>query len=54
LQKLDEFVRKGGILVATRRTPSLAPGLTDAESQTAKIREWSRAMFEAPALAGTW
>jgi hypothetical protein len=52
LQKLDDFVRKGGILVATRRTPSLAPGLTDAESQTAKIREWSRAMFEAPGARG--
>jgi hypothetical protein len=52
LPKLDEFVRKGGILVATRRTPSLAPGLTDAESQTAKIREWSRAMFEAPGGRG--
>jgi hypothetical protein len=52
LPKLDEFVRKGGILVATRRTPSLAPGLTDAESQTAKIREWSRAMFEAPGARG--
>jgi hypothetical protein len=52
LPKLDEFVRKGGILVATRRTPSLAPGLTDAESQTAKIREWSRAMFGAPGARG--
>jgi hypothetical protein len=52
LPKLDEFVRKGGILVATRRTPSLAPGLTDAESQTARIREWSRAMFEAPGGRG--
>ncbi len=52
LQKLDEFVRKGGTLVATRRTPSLAPGLTDAESQTAQIRAWSRAMFEAPGARG--
>jgi hypothetical protein len=52
LPKLDEFVRKGGILVATRRTPSLAPGLTDAENQTARIREWSRAMFEAPGGRG--
>jgi len=32
--------------------PRLAPGLTDAESQTAKIREWSRAMFEAPGARG--
>ena len=52
LQKLDEFVRQGGTLVATRRTPSLAPGLMEAESQTAKIREWSRAMFEAPGARG--
>jgi hypothetical protein len=52
LQKLEEFVRKGGTLVATRHTPSLAPGLTDAESQTAKIRELSRALFEAPGAPG--
>jgi hypothetical protein len=52
LQKLDEFVRQGGTLVATRRTPSLAPGLMEAESQTPKIRELSRALFEAPGARG--
>jgi len=46
LRKLDEWVRKGGILFATRRTPSLAPGLQEAETDTPKIRELARAMFE--------
>jgi hypothetical protein len=52
LQKLQEFVAKGGILVATRRTPSQAPGLMEAASQTPKIRELSRALFEAPGAPG--
>jgi len=46
LRKLDEWVRKGGIVIATRRAPSLAPGLQEAETDTPKIRELSRAMFE--------
>jgi hypothetical protein len=46
LQKLDEWVRKGGIAIATRRAPSLAPGLQESETDTPKIRELARAMFE--------
>jgi hypothetical protein len=38
LQKLDEWARKGGIVIATRRAPSLAPGLQE-ESDTPKIRQ---------------
>lgn len=41
LQKLGEWVRKGGIAIATRRTPSMAPGLQD-EADTPKIRELAR------------
>ena len=52
LWRLEEFVAKGGILVATRRTPSLAPGFKEAESETPKIRELSRALFEAPGARG--
>lgn len=44
--KIEAFVRKGGILVATRRTPSLAPGLADAEAQTREVREISKRLFE--------
>src|SRR5579859_397900 len=46
LQKLQGFVRHGGILVATGRTPSLAPGLADSAAQTGQIRGISRRLFE--------
>lgn len=46
LRKLEEFARRGGILIATRRTPSLAPGLMEREEQTREIREMSRRLFE--------
>jgi hypothetical protein len=52
MQKIDEYVRKGGIVVATRRTPSLAPGLMEAEAQTPQIREFSRALFQAQGARG--
>jgi hypothetical protein len=41
-RKLDEYARKGGIVVATRRLPSLAPGLLEAESETPQIRALSQ------------
>ncbi|HYL73105.1 MAG TPA: glycosyl hydrolase [Bryobacteraceae bacterium] len=43
--KIAEYVRRGGTLVATQRLPSLAPGLMDAEQQTARIRTLSQALF---------
>ncbi len=53
MQKIDEYVRKGGIAIATRRTPSLAPGLMEAESQTPQIRELSRNLFQVPGARGS-
>jgi hypothetical protein len=38
LQRILDYARKGGTVIATRRAPSLAPGLMDA-ADTAKIRE---------------
>ena len=51
-QKLEQWVRGGGVLIATRRTPSLAPGLMEAAADTPKIRELSRSLFEAPDARG--
>jgi len=51
-RKIEEYVRKGGIAIATRRTPSLAPGLVEAQTDTSAIRDLSRALFEAPAAKG--
>ena len=50
-RKLEEYVRKGGILVATGRMPALAPGLMD-EGDTPKVVELSRTLFQNPGAPG--
>lgn len=44
LERIVEYARKGGTVIATRRTPSLAPGLMEAEIDTPKIRELARGL----------
>jgi len=46
LRKLDEFVRSGGILIATRRIPGTAPGLQATSAEQDEVREISRRLFE--------
>jgi hypothetical protein len=41
-QKLNEYARKGGIVVATRCWPSLGAGLVEAQSETPQIRALSQ------------
>lgn len=48
LRKLEDFVRGGGILVATRRLPSLAPGLLHRE-ETVQVQALVKRLFEGPA-----
>jgi hypothetical protein len=50
-RKLEEYVRKGGILIATQHAPSLAPGLMEA-ADTPKVAETSRALFETAGAPG--
>ena len=45
LERLAEYVRKGGKVVATRRAPSLAPGLAEANSDGPRVRELSAKLF---------
>lgn len=45
LRKLDEFVRGGGILLATRKIPSIAPGLQTTEAEKREVRELSARLF---------
>jgi len=52
LQKLKEFARQGGVLIATQRVPSLAPGLLEGEKQTAEIRAIAGELFEGQSAAG--
>jgi hypothetical protein len=46
LTKLAEFARGGGVLIATRRLPSLAPGFLATDSEHKQIRDLSRNLFE--------
>jgi len=51
-RKIEEYVRKGGIAIATGRAPSLAPGFKEAGSDTPAIRQLSRSLFEATGAPG--
>jgi len=51
-KKFDEFVRGGGVLIATKRTPGEAPGYLASQKADSQIAEVSRRLFEgAPAPA---
>jgi hypothetical protein len=44
-EKIVEFARRGGIVVATRGLPATAPGYVDAEKISARIRQLSETLF---------
>jgi hypothetical protein len=52
LQKLERFARSGGKLVATRRTPSEAPGFQATKADHQKIKDLSQQLFAGAALIG--
>lgn len=51
-QKIEEYARHGGIVVAARSLPSMAPGLLEAESDGPRIQEVSQHLFEENNAAG--
>ena len=44
-KKIEEYAQRGGIVIATRRQPSSAPGFLNAASDTQQITEISRRLF---------
>lgn len=46
LERVRQYVNKGGILIVTRRLPSLAPGLQD-ENDSPKVQALARQIFNA-------
>ena len=52
LVKIAEYARKGGIVIATGRVPSLAPGFLEAKADTPQIREMAQALFGATGARG--
>lgn len=51
-EKIREYVRRGGVVLAVGRTPSLAPGLLDGRRDTARIQALTSELFESPGAAG--
>jgi hypothetical protein len=44
-EKIADFARHGGIVIATRRLPATAPGLLHVEEDSARLRELSQTLF---------
>jgi hypothetical protein len=51
-RKIEQYAQHGGIVIATRRLPSTAPGLLDAERESQQIREISGHLFQGSSAAG--
>jgi hypothetical protein len=51
-QKIDEYARHGGIVIAAHSLPSTAPGLLEADSEGRQIREISQRLFVASEAPG--
>jgi hypothetical protein len=48
LRTFEQFARGGGVLVATRRLPQLAPGFLATEAEHREVREIVERLFHAP------
>jgi hypothetical protein len=53
-QKIEEYARHGGVVIAAGRLPSTAPGVLEAEADGRRIREISQRLFRATGAAGTF
>src|SRR5437762_2812259 len=48
LRKLDQFVKNGGILIATRRLPDKVPGLMASEAENEEVKQIIERLFRGP------
>jgi hypothetical protein len=48
MRKLEEFVRGGGIVIATRRRPEIVPGLKATAAEQSELHEIVKRLFEDP------
>jgi alpha-L-rhamnosidase len=51
-EKIEEYARHGGVVIAAHGLPSTAPGFLEAESDGRRIREISQRLFRASGAAG--
>ena len=53
MKTLEAFAQAGGILVATKRFPDLAPGYKATEQETASVRDMAQQLFAGSNAPGT-
>ena len=51
-QKIEEYVRRGGVVIAARSLPSTAPGFLNADADGKQIQEISQRLFHSNGAAG--
>ena len=51
-RKIEDYAKGGGIVIATRRLPSTAPGFTNADAESREIREISQRLFQSNTATG--
>jgi len=51
-QKIEQYAQHGGIVIATRRLPSTAPGLLNSDSESRQIRGISERLFRITGAKG--
>lgn len=51
-RKIEQYTKRGGIVIATRRLPSEAPGLLNAATETQEIQEISQRLFRESGALG--
>ena len=54
LRTLEAFAQLGGVVVATRRLPALAPGLKATEAERKEVRDLAQRLFEGPDAPGVF
>jgi len=52
LRKLEEFAKAGGIVIATRSVPSVAPGYTATEADQKEVHDIVNRLFDGPNAPG--
>jgi alpha-L-rhamnosidase len=52
LRKLEEFARAGGVLIATRREPAIAPGFTATDADQQEVHDITRRLFHGSGAPG--
>ena len=51
-RKIESYARSGGMIIATRKVPSLAPGLEQSKTDTPGVQEISAQLFREPNARG--